>query len=196
MTKSDFLKIDGFKEKLATKIYEGIQNKIKSTDLITLMKASNIFGKGLGERKLKPILEKYPDILESKENSESKIAKVSSVPGIGEVLAEKFVDKIPEFLEFMKEAKLTSKLKMEVKKQTFDTSDPLYEKKIVMTGFRDKQLIEDITSRGGVMGSSVSKKTFVVLVMDKDESTGKADQARALGVPLMTPDEFKSKYIN
>ena len=30
------------------------------------MKASNIFGKGLGERKIKPILEKYPDILEDK----------------------------------------------------------------------------------------------------------------------------------
>lgn len=196
MTKSDFLKVDGFKEKLATKIYEGIQAKIKSTDLITLMKASNIFGKGLGERKIKPILEKYPDILESKEKSEAKIDKVSSVPGIGQVLAEKFVDSIPEFLEFMKEAKLTSKLKTEIKKQEFDTSDPLFEKKIVMTGFRDKQLIEDIKSRGGVMGSSVSKKTFAVLVMDKDESTGKADQARALGVPLMTPDEFKSKYIN
>ena len=82
------------------------------------------------------------------------------------MLAEKFVDKIPEFLEFMKEAKLTSKLKMQVKKQTF-IHQIHYMRKDLMTGFRDKQLTEDITSRGGVMGSSVSKKTFVVLVMDK-----------------------------
>ena len=67
-------------KKNGNKIYEGIQNKIKSTDLITLMKASNIFGKGLGERK-KAILEniQYSRI---KRNSESKIAKVSSVPHI------------------------------------------------------------------------------------------------------------------
>lgn len=196
MTKDDFLQVDGFKDKLATKIYEGIQRKIKSTDLVTLMKASNIFGKGLGERKLIPILEKYPNILESTDVSDAKIAKVGSVGGIGKVLAENFVERIPEFLDFMKEANLTSKLKMEVNKEEFDTSDPLFDKKIVMTGFRDKSINEYVKSRGAIIGSSVSKKTFVVLVLDKDEGTGKADQARALGVPLMTPDEFKAKYIN
>ena len=196
MTKDDFLKVDGFKDKLATKIYEGIMIKINSTDIVTLMKASNIFGKGLGERKLKPILEKYPNILVSTDNSEDKITKVNSVGGIGKILAENFVERIPEFLDFIKEANLSSKFKTEVKKEEFDTSNPLFDKRIVITGFRDKSLAEDIKSLGAIMGSSVSKKTFVVLVMDKDESTGKADQARSLNVPLMTPGEFKSKYIN
>lgn len=196
MNKADFLKVEGFKEKLATKISQGIKSAIEKTDLVTLMKASNIFGKGLGERKITPILNQYPDILMSKESPEAKIDMVSQVSGIGSVLAENFVDKIPEFVEFLKKAKLTNKLKF--KKQTVkqDSSSPLYEKKIVMTGFRDKDLIEAIKSKGGIIGSSVSKKTFVVLVLDKDESTGKADQARSLGVPLMTPDEFKDKYIN
>ncbi len=75
-----------------------------------------------------------------------------------------------------------------------DTSHPLYGKKIVMTGFRDKALEELIKSKGGEMGSSVSKKTFAVLVKDLDEDTGKAEQARALGVSLMTPDAFKQLY--
>ena len=76
-----------------------------------------------------------------------------------------------------------------------DQSHPLYGKKIVMTGFRDKELVATIEALGASTGSSVSKNTFVVLVKDKDEDTGKADQARKLGVPLMTPEEFKDKYI-
>ena len=60
----------------------------------------------------------------------------------------------------------------------------------------DQLLLEAIKKKGGILGSSVSKKTFVVLVLDKDESTGKADQARSLSIPLMTPEEFKTKYIN
>ena len=63
-----------------------------------------------------------------------------------------------------------------------------------MTGFRDKELISSIEAIGASIGSSVSKNTFIVLVKDKDEDTGKAEQARKLGVPLMTPEEFKAKY--
>jgi NAD-dependent DNA ligase len=46
------------------------------------------------------------------------------------------------------------------------------------------------------VGSSVSKKTFVVLVKDKTEDTGKANEARKYNIPLMTPQEFSDKYIS
>jgi hypothetical protein len=41
---------------------------------------------------------------------------------------------------------------------------------------------------------NVSKNTFVVLVKDLEEDTGKANDARKIGVPLITPDGFKKKY--
>ena len=63
-----------------------------------------------------------------------------------------------------------------------------------MTGFRDKELTKILEDLGANMGSSVSKNTFVVLVKDVDEDTGKAEQARNLNVPLMTPEDFKKKY--
>ena len=47
MTVDDFLKVEGFKQKLANKIYESIQNKLKEAPLITLMASSNIFGRGI-----------------------------------------------------------------------------------------------------------------------------------------------------
>ena len=70
----------------------------------------------------------------------------------------------------------------------------LYNKKIVITGFRDKELQQKLDKIGVKLGTSVSKKTFVVLVKDMDDDTGKADKARKLGVKLMTPEAFKTKY--
>jgi NAD-dependent DNA ligase len=64
-----------------------------------------------------------------------------------------------------------------------------------MTGFRDNTLQDTLKNIGAKIGSSVSSKTFIVLVKDNDEDTGKALEAKKLGIPLMTPQEFKSKYI-
>ena len=63
-----------------------------------------------------------------------------------------------------------------------------------MTGFRDQELQNKLKSIGAKLGSSVSKNTFVVLVKDLGEDTGKALDAKNLGIPLMTPEEFKKKY--
>jgi NAD-dependent DNA ligase len=65
-----------------------------------------------------------------------------------------------------------------------------------MTGFRDESLGEALKNVGAKLGSSVSSKTFAVLVKDKEEDTGKANEARKLGIALYTPEEFKSKYFS
>ena len=96
----------------------------------------------------------------------------------------------------MQEASLENKLlhvAAAVEKQ-FDTTHPLFGKTIVMTGFRDASIQEAIKKVGAKLGTSVSKSTFVVLVKDKEEDTGKAAEARKLGVPLMSPSEFISKF--
>jgi NAD-dependent DNA ligase len=112
---------------------------------------------------------------------------------------EKFVNKIPEFLEWLKEAGLQDKLSNTAIKSTslnIDIDHPLYGKKFVMTGFRDKELVEKLLKVGAIQGSSVSKNTFVVLVkIDKDEVTAKAEEARKLDIPIMTRDEFVNKYF-
>ena len=45
------------------------------------------------------------------------------------------------------------------------------------------------------MGSSVSKKTFKVIVKTMDEDSGKADLGRKYGV-LITKDKFISDYLS
>ena len=49
----------------------------------------------------------------------------------------------------------------------------LYDKTVVMTGFRDKELENQIKNVGGKTGSTVNKNTFVLIVKDLSESSGK-----------------------
>jgi len=72
---------------------------------------------------------------------------------------------------------------------------PLSGKTIVITGFRDKQLDDILKGFGAKLGSSVSKNTFLVIVKNKDEDTGKASEAKKLEIPIFTYEEFKNKYL-
>lgn len=192
----DFLEVHGFKEKTATKLYDGIKDKIESAHLTSIMSASNMFGRGFSEKKIELIMDAYPTVLLSKESDSQKIAKISAIKGMAAKSAEAFVDRIPDFIKFIKESGLVKKLDVSTqhKKET-DPSHPLFGKPIVMTGFRDAELQTELKDIGAKIGTSVSSKTFVLLVKDKDEDTGKASEARKLGVPLMTPSEFKNKYL-
>jgi NAD-dependent DNA ligase/DNA polymerase/3'-5' exonuclease PolX len=194
MSVNDFLKVEGFKEKTATKLHNGIKEALEKANIVTLMAASNMFGRGFSEKKLELIMGEYPDVLVSKESNAQKVTKVSAIKGMAIKSAEAFVERIPDFIQFAKNAGFEGKLKNSQKK-VFDESHPLFGKTVVLTGFRDEALQDAIKSFGGKLGSSVSKNTFVVLVKDLMEDTGKAADAKKLGVPLMTPEQFKDKYI-
>jgi NAD-dependent DNA ligase len=147
----------------------------------------------LGSSILRNIIHEYPNIFESSEQPETKINQVAAVENIGKKRARLFVQHIPDFIEFLSEAGLTNKLKEQVG-QDIDKSHPLYGKRIVMTGFRDKPLKKTLVALGAKMGSSVGKSTFVVLVKDLDEDTSKADEAREMGIPVELVETFREKY--
>jgi NAD-dependent DNA ligase len=52
MSQEDFLKVDGFKDKMSLKIYSGIKEKLQGVSLLILMSASNIFGRGFSNKKI------------------------------------------------------------------------------------------------------------------------------------------------
>ena len=198
MGEEDFLKVNGFKKKMAEKVYTSIRNKIEKASLIKLMAVSNIFGRGFGERRIEPIMIKYPDIVTSEISDEEKIANIKSIRGIEKKTAERFVKNIPKFLEFIKVAKLEDKLNETMmglqNQQPIDESNPLYEKSIIITGFRNKELSEELKSLGVRESSAVSKNTFAVIVKDKDEDTGKIEAAKQKNIPIYTSLEFKDKF--
>jgi len=193
MNVEDFLKVEGFKEKTTNKLYNGIREKIEAASLIQVMSASNLFGRGFNEKRLELILNSYPEVLLSNESIQQKVAKVSAIKGMATKTSEAFVERINEFIQFMKEAGLTDKLYFE--KQNVQSNHPLFEKTIIMTGFRDASVQDIIKKVGAKLGASVSKQTFIVIVKDLNEDTGKVLDAKKLGIPIMTLEEFKIKYL-
>ena len=197
MTKEDFLDIDGFKEKKAEKIYNSIQEQISKATLITLMSASNMFGGGIGILSIKKIMKAYPDIVMSDDSEETKIVNIKKLNGFESKTAKAFVKHIPAFIDFIDEIGLKKKLKEKPLKsnKVIDESHILFGKKIVMTGFRDKELQARIESSGGKLSSKTTKLTFVVLTKDLDKSTGSMKIAEEFNIPIMTPEIFTKKYL-
>ena len=196
MEEKEFLNIEGVKEKLAKKLHGNIHNKLETTELIALMKASNVFGRGIGEKKIEPILDAHPDILVSDETREEKIEKVKSVKGIAEKTAVSFVEKIDDFMDFLEKANLTDKLKQLNKPtQVYDESHELFGKKIVLTEIKGKELERFIKSKGGEVSKNVSKKTYLVIKKDEMTDTEKANAAKLLNIKTITEDTFRKKYM-
>ena len=116
------------------------------------MAVTNLFGRGMGKRRIDVILKKYPDILESKETPEEKKKKVSSLPGFAEKTAAHFVDHIPEFIQFLDDTGLKARLRDLAPKTPTSATEmsapkkehPLNDKKIVFTGFRDNALTQKL----------------------------------------------------
>ena len=191
MTKADFEKT-GFKT-LAQKFVDGIKNKVDTASLVTLMSSSNIFGRGFSEKRIELVLEAYPDILVSSDSNADKVKKITKVKGMALKTAEAFVEKISDFVKFINECGLQGKLNGVA--LVADTSHLLYKKSVVMTGVRDANVAEALKKVGANLGSSVSKNTVAVIAKSSDEDTGKAAEARKLGIPIMTPSEFMAKYF-
>jgi NAD-dependent DNA ligase len=95
----------------------------------------------------------------------------------------------------MEEAGLSKKLSQKIHIKQFDESNPLFGKTIILTGFRDNDLQNELKEIGAKIGASVSKSTFIVIVKDLDEATTKVDEAKKLGISIMTVEQFREKYL-
>ena len=194
MSLEDFLTVDGFKDKTANKIRNSIQKCIIKCTLPELLVATNILGRGMGLSRVTSILEKYPDILISNETDDEKLKKIAALPGFKDKTAMLFVPHIENFVTFMTAIKQESKLKY-VKHTNINMAHPLYGKKIVITGFRDKKLEEQFKTFGIILTNAVNSKTCLVLVKNKNHDSSKILKAKQLKLPIFTLKEFTDKYF-
>jgi NAD-dependent DNA ligase len=97
----DLMKVEGFKEKMATKINKSIAKQLAKASIAKIAGASNIFGRGFGEKSVSQIIKAEPNILTSQESSNEKITKVKAIEGFAEKTATQFVNAIPEFNKFL-----------------------------------------------------------------------------------------------
>jgi len=191
VTVDELVKMEGFQKKSAEKVVGEIQECVKNADCLTLMTASNLFGRSIAEKKLKVILEAFPEIVNGKKPTESELSKVS---GVGEVTAKQFLEGLPLFFEFMKELELECK-KVTLEKVVVPKGKSLSELVVVFTGVREKELEQEIEARGGKVGTSVSSKTKVLIAKDPSEDSSKIKTAKELGIPVVTLETFKKNYM-
>jgi len=115
------LKVEGFQQKTAKKLFDGIHSKIDEASLTTLMTASQQFGRGFGKEVVELIITKYPEVLRAEER---KVDKLTAIPGIGPKTAERFVEHIPIFMDFMKECGLEDKIQQKIKSASSPNLSP------------------------------------------------------------------------
>jgi NAD-dependent DNA ligase len=208
MTPPDFEKVEGFKKKMTEKVYTSIQKQVEKASLQDIMVASNKIGKGLGEKKIKLIMDHFPDILTSTVSLDEKYRRLQTCKGIGEENAKEFVSNIENFLGFLRECRLESKLHQNTvipssaprpsSKQSISRSvkeHPLYQKKIVMTKVRDTEIIQSLSKFLATLEDKVNKETFALIVKSKEDKSNKTRDAEKYGVAIFTPEEFKQKYL-
>ncbi len=195
MKKDDFMSIEGFKDKLSDKIHTSIQNKIQNVSLSKLMQATNIFGRGFGEKRFKTILTSYPNIFNDFKNHVEIIEKLNKINGMASKTSQNFINKLPKFISWIKETNLEKKLIINKKDNTKDKKHPLYGKKYVLTGFRNKKLVDKLDSIGAEQSNAVSKNTFLVIVGSYDEDTGKVSKAKELNIKIITPEDLMKLYF-
>ena len=193
LTKQDLLNTDKFKDKSAENVLLGIQTardflfNINNNILHILMYASGSFGFGFGSKKIKIILDVYPNIIKEYEdkNRDEWIENIKSVKGISEQ-AEAFVDNINKYKNFIKTINTYIKFKDESKQQKDTKKENINIKKenIVLTGFRDKDLKKLLEENGHTVNDNVTKETTIV-VYNEDDSSSKCQKAKKMGIKLI-----------
>lgn len=190
--------IDGIGMTLIDKIKDGLDKALEKLTLDILMASSTVFGRGLGKRKLKLVVDKYPDIMDVKWTQKDMIFNLIEIDGFDTITAAQFAVKFPEFLKFYNKigkiinlTNVTKKPKKKAVKSSIKTgNNPFLNAVVVFTGFRDKEAEAKIEDIGGRVATSVSGKT-TLLVYKAGDTSSKLTKAEELGIKTVTKEEFQ-----
>lgn len=177
LTTSDLEKIDRFGKRKADIVYKSIQKSVSGVQLSKLQHATGIF-KGLGSKKL-VLLEDF--------TTKPTVDQVMSIEGFAEVSAKSYIDSYDIFFDFIKDLPVTIVEKVEAVKVGTD----LEGKSFVFTGVRRPDLESDIESRGGKIGSGVSKTTTHLVMKVVGSGSSKEKKAVELGVEVITVEQLE-----
>lgn len=188
--------IDGIGKKLANKILKNIRQVLAATDLVTFMAASNTLGRGLGKRKLKLILEEYPYVLSKDWDEETMIEKIEDIHGFDTITATLFAENLNNFKDFFDNINDVIDIS-HLKKHKVNKSKGkrLFKgEKVVMTGFRSKDIEKFIEDNGGKISSGVSSNTTLLIYTEGKEGS-KYKKAKELKIKTITRHDFELKYM-
>lgn len=190
----DIASIPGLGEKSGQKIHAGLQKAIQDMDCITLMEASNAFGRGFAHKRLQAIVNALPQVLDGK--FKPTVAQLAQIDGVSKITADNFIQGLDSFRTFMKATNIQCNTheKTEQQQDGTATGRKLLNDVVVLTGFRDSKIEEFVASQGGRVASSMSKKVTIVIAKDTSKETSKIKEAMVYGARIMSIHQFKQQY--
>ena len=212
LTPQNLILVEGFKEKMANKICNSIQQRLQESSIAKIATASNIFGRGFAEKSIIKILEAEPTIFTSELTTQEKINKVKKIEGFGQKTASQFVKAIPEFNEFISLIKYNKKeLKEEPEAEYNENSkepkdepkdEILKNKTIVLSDFNKsskftkKELTNELIKLGAKIESTITKSTNMLIVGSLTNETTKMKKAKDYKtIEIIELDDFIKQYL-
>jgi NAD-dependent DNA ligase len=201
MTITDLLSIDGIQKKGAEKLYTSLQKTLAAATCLDFMNASNMFGRGIGRKKLEAFATAYPEILKG---SVPKSGELRAVEGIAPATVKSMIEALPEVFAFIREIKPKACSAAASAAPSTSSASPvnapaamkeLADKTIVFTGFRNKEWETLLKTVGCSVSNTVSKKVAMVVALDVDEDSSKLVKAREYGLKILSKDAFEKKYM-
>ena len=163
------------------KFMKGLSEKLYHAEPSVLMAATGFFGRGVGVKKLRALLETLPDM------RVWNVEKIRAVPGFEEKTARKVVQGMEPLLRFTEKHGIPIMLHS---RMLSSRKIPMFQgKTVVLTGLRDEELESLIRDSGGRVATSVSSSTDMVIAADPDGSGSKLRKARSLDIHIMARDE-------
>ena len=202
--KKKIKEIDGFGDKSVEKIYKSIEEGLTNRKIYDIMGASQIFGRGIGTKKFKLIIDVYPNIIDifKTKGKDHCIQLINAITGFDVKTTNKIVDSMDIFIEYYKKlVKIKPNLILVEDKKTNTKLDNKYSsfindyigQSIVFTGFRDKNLQSDLENLGIKITDSVSKNTKLVVANEPNETSNKLLKAKEMNIKIISKiDFFKS----
>lgn len=190
--KEELIELEGFGDKSVNKLLDNIE-KSKQNSLEKLLFAIGI--SGIGEKNAKILAKKFMNIDNLMNASLEDLTNISDV---GPILA----NSIYNFFRNEDNIKLINDLKnigmnMNYLGAQIKANEELLNKRIVVTGTLKKYTRDEIQNlielNGGLWSTSVTKKTYAVIVGENPGS--KYDKAKELNIPIWTEEDF-DKVIN
>lgn len=185
---SEIVAMDGFGQRSYMKMINAVDKArhVKAANLIYALGIPNI---GLATAKLISANFNFniADIVDA------SYEELVSIEGVGDVIAESFVDyfededKLEEFVRLVKE------LQIEHEEASTDTS--MSGVIICVTGdvhiFPNRRAIKDLVeSKGGKLTGSVSRSTDYLITNDRASKSRKSKAAQEYGIPILTEEQF------
>lgn len=151
--------------------------------------ASGYFG-GLGQKTIQAIV----DVIGIDENGKIgllPVEKLCEIEGVQEITAKQFNEGLKRYYE----SNLCDLVQPSFVVSPKPKEGKLSGMKVCFTGFRDANLKGQIEGFGGEVTDTLTKATNCLITKDINSTSSKIKKAKELGIEVLTPTEFVSKFV-